>query len=151
MPLPHPPTRLSGSPQNPRLWPRNSAIIPAQGPSPKQAVGIPRPHPKQTHGAGSKSVPRWRMSPLGWMATVWGVLTGVLVILLIYRSTLTMQEDDQLFLDDTKSAMEQEQAELMSKVNKINPFVKVLGAASGIMFLVLAGMFIYQGLNNTAP
>lgn len=91
------------------------------------------------------------MSPLGWMATVWGVLTGVLVILLIYRSTLTMQEDDQLFLDDTKSAMEQEQAELMQKVNKINPFVKVLGAASGIMFLVLAGMFIYQGLNNTAP
>ena len=91
------------------------------------------------------------MSPMGWMATVWGVLTGLLVILLIYRSTLTMQEDDQLFLDDTKSAMEQEQAELMQKVNKINPFVKVLGAASGLMFLVLAGMFIYQGLNNTAP
>jgi uncharacterized membrane-anchored protein YhcB (DUF1043 family) len=88
---------------------------------------------------------------MGWMATVWGVLTGVLVILLIYRSTLTMQEDDQLFLDDTKSAMEQEQAELMQKVNKINPFVKILGAASGLMFLVLAGMFIYQGLNNTAP
>jgi hypothetical protein len=91
------------------------------------------------------------MSPMGWMATVWGVLTGVLVVLLIYRSTLTMQEDDQLFLDDTRSAMEQEQLELMSKVNKLNPFVKVLGAASGIMFLVLAGMFIYQGLNNTAP
>jgi uncharacterized membrane protein SpoIIM required for sporulation len=91
------------------------------------------------------------MSPMGWMATVWGVLTGVLVILLIYRSTLTMQEDDQLFLDDTKSAMEQEQAELMQKVNKINPFVKILGAASGLMFLVLAGMFIYQGLNNTNP
>lgn len=91
------------------------------------------------------------MSPLGWMATVWGVLTGVLVILLIYRSTLTMQEDDQLFLDDTKSSMEQEQIELMSKVNKLNPFVKVLGAASGLMFLILAGMFIYQGLNNTAP
>ncbi|HST10147.1 MAG TPA: hypothetical protein VLL05_07205 [Terriglobales bacterium] len=91
------------------------------------------------------------MSPMGWMATVWGVLTGILVILLIYRSTLTMQEDDQLFLDDTKSAMEQEQAELMQKVNKINPFVKILGAASGLMFLVLAGMFIYQGLNNTAP
>jgi hypothetical protein len=36
-------------------------------------------------------------------------------------------------------------------VNKINPFVKVLGATSGIMFLILAGMFIYQGLNNTAP
>ena len=91
------------------------------------------------------------MSPLGWMATVWGVLIGVLVILLIYRSTLTMREDDQLFLDDTKSALEQEQAEIMAKVNKLSPFVKVLGAASGLMFLILAGMFIYQGLNNTAP
>ncbi len=90
------------------------------------------------------------MSPLVWMLTVWGVLTGVLVILLIYRGTLTMQEDDQLFLDDTKSQMQQDQAELIAKVNKINPFVKVLGAASGIMFLVIAGMFIYQGLNNTA-
>jgi hypothetical protein len=91
------------------------------------------------------------MSPLVWMLTVWGVLTGVLVILLIYRSTLTMQEDDQLFLDDTQSALEQEQREIIAKVNKLNPFVKVLGAVSGIMFLVIAGMFIYQGLNNTAP
>jgi Tfp pilus assembly protein PilN len=90
------------------------------------------------------------MSPLVWMLTVWGVLTGVLVILLIYRGTLTMQEDDQLFLDDTKSQLQQDQAELIAKVNKINPFVKILGAASGIMFLVIAGMFIYQGLNNTA-
>jgi hypothetical protein len=90
------------------------------------------------------------MSPLVWMLTVWGVLTGALVILLIYRGTLTMQEDDQLFLDDTKSQMQLDQAELIAKVNKINPFVKVLGAASGIMFLVIAGMFIYQGLNNTA-
>jgi uncharacterized membrane-anchored protein YhcB (DUF1043 family) len=91
------------------------------------------------------------MSPLVWMLTLWGVLTGVLVVLLIYRSTLTMQEDEQLFLDDTKSALEQEQRELIRKVNKLTPFVKILGAASGLMFLVIAGMFIYQGLNNTAP
>ena len=91
------------------------------------------------------------MYPLVWMLTLWGVLTGVLVVLLIYRSTLTMQEDDQLFLDDTKSALEEEQRELIAKVNKLTPFVKILGAASGLMFLVIAGMFIYQGLNNTAP
>ena len=91
------------------------------------------------------------MSPLVWMLTLWGVLTGVLVVLLIYRSTLTMQEDDQLFLDDTKSALEQEQKEIIAKVNKLTPFVPILGAASGLMFLVIAGMFIYQGLNNTAP
>lgn len=89
------------------------------------------------------------MSPgLEWLLIAWGGLTVVLIVLLIYRSTLTMQEDDQLFLDESASQMAQEQMEVMSKVNKITPVVKVLGAASGLMFLVIAGLFIYQGLNQ---
>jgi len=87
------------------------------------------------------------MSPLVWLAIVWGVLTGILIILLIYRSTLTMQEDSQLFLDEAESHMEKEQAELISKVKKINPLVKLLGATSGVMALVLVGMFVYQNLS----
>jgi hypothetical protein len=43
--------------------------------------------------------------------------------------------------------MAQAQMEVMSKVNRITPVVKVLGGISGLMFLVLAGLFIYQGLN----
>jgi hypothetical protein len=84
-----------------------------------------------------------------WLLTVWGVLTGILIVLLIYRSTLTMQEDDQLFLNESESHMQSEQTEILAKVNRITPFVKVLGALSGVMILVIAGMFIYQGLNNT--
>ena len=78
----------------------------------------------------------------------WAVLTAVLIILLIYRSSLTMQEDEQLFLDDSASQMAAEQRELVAKVNKINPFVKILGATSGVGFLLLAGMMIYSGLNQ---
>lgn len=78
----------------------------------------------------------------------WAVLTAVLIILLIYRSTLTMQEDEQLFLDESASQMAAEQRELVAKVNKINPFVKILGATSGVGFLLLAGMMIYNGLNQ---
>jgi hypothetical protein len=85
---------------------------------------------------------------LTWLLIGWGVLTAILVILLIYRSTLTMQEDDQLFLDESASAMAEEQRALMAKVNKINPLVKVLGATSGLVFLVIAGLFIYTGLNQ---
>jgi hypothetical protein len=88
------------------------------------------------------------MSPgLLWLSITWGALTVLLVILLIYRGTLTMQEDDQLFLDESESHMAQDQMEVMSKVNRITPVVKVLGGVSGLMFLVLAGLFIYQGLN----
>jgi hypothetical protein len=85
---------------------------------------------------------------LMWLLIGWGVLTAILIILLIYRSTLTMQEDDQLFLDESASALAEEQRELMAKVNKINPLVKVLGATSGVVFLVIAGLFIYTGLNQ---
>jgi hypothetical protein len=88
------------------------------------------------------------MSMMMLMLTVWGVLTGVLIILLIYRSTLTMHEDDQLFLNESESHMEKEQVEILAKVNKINPFVKWLGAASGLLILVIAGMAIYTGLNQ---
>lgn len=89
------------------------------------------------------------MSPgLVWLLIAWGVLTAILIILLIYRSTLTMQEDDQLFLDESSAQLAAEQTELMAKVKKITPLVKVLGATSGLMFLVIAGMFIYNGLNN---
>lgn len=91
------------------------------------------------------------MSPMFMLLIAWGVLTAVLIILLIYRSTLTMQEDDQLFLDEAESHMEKEQAEILSKVNKVTPLIKGLGAVSGAMILVIAGIAIYQGLNNTAP
>lgn len=89
------------------------------------------------------------MSPgLLWLVIVWGALTVILIVLLIYRSTLTMQEDDQLFLDESESHMAKEQMELMARVDKINPFVKVLGGVSGLMFLVIAGLAVYQGLNT---
>jgi len=90
------------------------------------------------------------MSMLMWPLAVWGVLTAVLVILLIYRSTLTMQEDDQLFLGESESHMEKEQIEIMAKVNKITPLVKWLGAASGLLILVIAGLAVYQGLQQAA-
>jgi uncharacterized membrane protein SpoIIM required for sporulation len=118
------------------------------GPYPRLVVGRATRTRKEIW-AGSTSAPRWRMSPgLEILLIVWGVLTGVLIILLIYRGTLTMQEDDQLFLEESESHMAQEQMELMAKVNKINPLVKILGATSGLMFLVIAGLFIYQGLNQ---
>jgi hypothetical protein len=88
------------------------------------------------------------MSPLLWLLAVWGALTALLIVLLIYRSTLTMQEDDQLFLGESESHMQQEQMEVMRKVNRISPYVKILGALSGAMILVIAGLAIYQGLNQ---
>ena len=87
------------------------------------------------------------MSLISMLLVIWGVLTTILVILMIYRSTLSIHEDNQLFIDQSESHMEKEQAELISRVNRINPVVKLLGATSGLMGLVLVGMFVYQNLS----
>ena len=88
------------------------------------------------------------MSMLLELLIGWGVLTSVLIALLIYRSTLTMQEDDQLFLSDGDAHMQREQMEIMRKVKKISPFVRGLGAVSGLMIMAIAGLAIYDRLHQ---
>lgn len=89
------------------------------------------------------------MTPgLEWLLVGWSVVTGLLILLLFYRSMLTRREDDQLFLDESASGLETEQKLLIAKVNKINPLVKGLGAISGLMLLVAAGWAVYIGLNS---
>jgi hypothetical protein len=88
------------------------------------------------------------MTPMFALLVAWGILTGILVLLLIYRSTLTMHEDDSIFLNDTESQMQKDQVEVLAKMRKITPILKILGALSGAMILVIAGLFIYQGLSN---
>jgi hypothetical protein len=86
------------------------------------------------------------------LLVAWGILTAILIVLMIYKSTLTMHEDDSIFLNETESQMQKDQTEVLAKMRKITPIVKVLGALSGVMILVIAGLFIYQGLNmSTTP
>jgi len=81
------------------------------------------------------------MTPL---LIVWAGLTVVLIILLIYRSTLSMHEDDQLFLDSAEAHMAKEQEELIGKMQKITPWVRVCGAGSAALLVIIAGMKLYE-------
>ena len=89
------------------------------------------------------------MTPgMTWLLIAWGIVTGILLLLLFYRSTLTRQEDDQLFIDESSSSLATEQAQLIAKVNRINPVVRMVGATSALMVLVIAGWAVYIGLNS---
>ena len=86
-----------------------------------------------------------------WMTTLlimWAVPTVVLIFLLIYKSTLTMHEDDQLFLDDAESQMAQEQAELMQRMDRIQPYIRGLGVVSGVLIVMIFGLWIYDGISR---
>jgi hypothetical protein len=80
------------------------------------------------------------MTPL---LIIWAGLTVVLILLLIYRSTLIMHEDDQLFLDNAGAHMAKEQEELTVKMNRLTPWVRICGAGSALLLFVIAGMALY--------
>jgi hypothetical protein len=81
------------------------------------------------------------------VAVIFGVFAIGLIVLLIYKSTLTMHRDDQLFLDDASSHMHAEQTELLTKVNRLIIPTRVFGVGSGIFLMVLTTMWLYEKLN----
>jgi hypothetical protein len=82
------------------------------------------------------------------LAIVWAVLTTVLVLLFIYRSTLTMHEDNQIFLDDAEAMLEEEQIVLRTRMNRLTPILRTLMAMSGALILIMAGIFVYRGIQG---
>jgi hypothetical protein len=88
------------------------------------------------------------MTPIEIVGGVFAIFAIGLVVLLIYKSTLTMHEDDQLFLDDANSHLQEEQTELLTKVNRLTLPVRVFSIGSGVFLLVLVAMVIYQKLNE---
>ena len=81
------------------------------------------------------------------VAVIFGGFAIGLIVLLIYKSTLTMHRDDQLFLDDASSHMHEEQTELLAKLNRLTIPLRVFSIGSGVFLLVLVAMWLYQKLN----
>jgi len=88
------------------------------------------------------------MTPIEIVGGLFGLFAVGLIVLLIYKSTLTMREDDQLFLDDNNSHMQEEQTELLTKVNKLTIPMRVFSIGSGVFLLAFLALLIYQKLNE---
>jgi hypothetical protein len=88
------------------------------------------------------------LSTMIMLLIVWSSITLVLIVLLIYRSTLTMHEDDQLFLGAGETQLQEEQQELLKKMAKLQPFVRVCGAASAMLLVVMAGMWLWDAYQH---
>lgn len=84
------------------------------------------------------------LSPMIMLLILWGAITLVLVVLLIYRSTLVMHEDDQLFLSEGENQLALEQQQLQRRMDKLQPFVRACGALSVLLLVVLAGLGLYD-------
>lgn len=88
------------------------------------------------------------MTPVEIVGGLFGLFAVCLIVLLIYKSTLTMHEDDQLFLDQSNSHLQEEQTELLTKVNKLTIPMRVFSIGSGVFLLAFLALLIYQKLNE---
>jgi hypothetical protein len=86
--------------------------------------------------------------PVLYLLILWGAITAVLVVLLIWRTLLASHEDDQIFLDAAQEHMAREQRELVAKITRLSKPIATAGIASGALLLVIAGMWLYNGLKN---
>ena len=86
--------------------------------------------------------------PLLYLLIVWGVVTAIFLLLIAWRSVLSSHEDDQIFIDAAQEHMAREQRELIKKIESLGKPLMMSGITSGVLLLLIAGMFVYHGLKN---
>lgn len=86
--------------------------------------------------------------PMMYLLIVWGVVTAIFLALVAWRSVLSSHEDDQIFLDSAEEHIAREQRELVGKINMLSRPLLASGITSGVLLLVIAGLFVYHGLKN---
>ena len=75
---------------------------------------------------------------------VWGAILLVTAVVYLYRSRLSRDEEDQIFLDDSFSHEKAAQAEIVAKVNKVEPILKALKLLFLLATAVVVGYYIWD-------
>jgi hypothetical protein len=78
--------------------------------------------------------------PVMW--SVWGLTVLIMAALILYRSRLSRDEEDQLFLDDSFNNEKNAQAAIVAKVNKVQPLVKISEIVAVLVTLFVIGYYI---------
>lgn len=81
---------------------------------------------------------------LNLLMSSWGVITVVLVVLVVYRGTLSSREDDQIFIDAAEQHHYQEQLVIIDRISRLTRPIIALSVLSGALLLASVGVWIYQ-------
>ncbi|MGC2162885.1 MAG: hypothetical protein WA634_13300 [Silvibacterium sp.] len=84
--------------------------------------------------------------PVLWI--VWAGVAAILLILLGYRGTLTRYEEDQIFLDEAENHQALEQSNILVKVHKIQPYVRLAIGATCVMSACILGLYVWDAIRH---
>jgi len=88
------------------------------------------------------------MSPMLILWIVWAGVLAILLILLAYRGTITRYEEDQIFLDDSSTMEKNQQTEILAKVQKIEPFVRIATGATCVLTACIIGIYVWDAVRQ---
>jgi hypothetical protein len=87
-------------------------------------------------------------TPLAYLFMSWGAITAVLVVLVIYGNTLSIREDDELYLNRAEDyMMAREQRVLIAKMDQLKRVIVVLAVVSGILLVAGASVWVWIGFH----
>jgi hypothetical protein len=82
------------------------------------------------------------MVPVIW--SVWSLCVLFLAVMYLYRSRITRDEEDQIFLDDSFSHERTAQAAIAEKVHKVEPLIRVSLYLVGAATILVIGYYIWD-------
>ncbi len=86
---------------------------------------------------------------LMYLLASWGAVTAVLVALVIYGNTLSIREEDQLYLNAAEQEMmASEQQVLIGKMRHLARVIIYLAVVSAALLRASAGIWVWIGLNS---
>jgi hypothetical protein len=87
--------------------------------------------------------------PLDYLLIAWSAVTLLWMRLLAYRGVLQNHEEDQLYISRGHDQMAADQRALISKVTKLGTPIWALGIASGVLLVVMIGIWMWMGLQHS--
>ncbi len=76
----------------------------------------------------------------------WLVVTAVMIFFLVWRAVIGLREEDQLFIDPGEEHLAREQREIVSKLERLRPYV--IGSVTGsiVLAVVTFAVWVLQAL-----
>lgn len=85
-------------------------------------------------------------SPIFLMLVGWLAVTALLIVLAIVRAVVSLREEDQLYIDPGEERLLREQQEVVTKLERLRPYLIGCFVASIVIGLATFGLWVYQQL-----
>ena len=84
------------------------------------------------------------MTTVSIMWSIWSFLVVIFAVLYVYRTSLTKDEEDQIFLDDSFDHEKNAQEAIVAKVNQVQPYIRLASWAVAASTLFVVGYYVFD-------